>query len=120
MKDTVWERPSQPPSPEPCGGNPQGVRRSVGRGTREAGIELRNRRLGDAQPVRNGEGNTDRSAMARIAVGSHAVRDPVRMWRPFVLEPGAPVYACQSGRPSKGNRTGGVYGTGSHTGVMYR
>jgi hypothetical protein len=122
MKESYGEGLASHSNPKPCVWNPQGAARSVGRGTREPGIELRNRaKFGTKGP---------RLYKVRKAIpyGSQWL-DPRR--RPRSQRPGAreepsgsesrdPVYTCKAGRPSKAYcRTGGV-GAGSRTGVWYQ
>jgi hypothetical protein len=123
MKEPHGEGLASHPDPKPCVRNPKGAGRSVGRGTREAGIELRNHVLREVGPnLFNG--------VKAIPQGSMMLRDPRR--RPRSLRPGTreetqeteprdPVYACNAGQlPKAHSRDGGMNDMGSRTGVWYQ
>lgn len=122
MKEPYGEGPASHPTPKPCAGNPQGAGRSVGRGTHEAGIELRNQGpIGKQMP--NPYSSVKAIPERPLWLG---LRRSPRSQRPGTREetsrsePRGPVYACKAGRPSKAyGRTGGI-GAGSRTGVWYQ
>ena len=122
MKELYGEGLASHPDPKPCGRNPQGAGRSVGRGTREAGIELRNHAIpgtSKAQPVGKGEGNTARAVWLGPRRRPRSQRPGTRE-ETSGSEPRDPVYARHAGRPPKvHSRTGGTYGTGGQTSAWY-
>ncbi len=122
MKEPYGEGLTSHSDPKPCARNPKGAGRSVGRGTRKPGIELRNHgEFGKQMP------NLYRLRKA-IPDGPQwfgPSRSP-RSQRPGACEetsgsePRDPAYACNAGRPPKAyGRTGGN-GAGSRTGVWYQ
>ena len=121
MKEPYGEGPASHPIPKQCVRNPRGAGRSVGRGTHEPGIELRNQDANGTQmpnlfnrvkarpegPLWQGPRRSPRS------------RRPGAREETSGSEPRDPVYACIAGRPPKANgRTGGI-GAGSRTGEWY-
>lgn len=122
MKEPYREGLASHPNPEPCARNPQGTGRSVGRGTREPGFELRNHgEFGTKGPNRY-------RLVKAISQGPiwRGLRRRPRSQRPGAREetsgsePRGPVYACNAGRlPKASGRDGDMYGTGSRTGVWY-
>ena len=124
MREPYGEGPASHPDPKPCVRNPRGTGRSVGRGTREAGIELRNHVLREvrAQSVQRDEGN-----IARVAVVARPEAAPAQS-----------ETRCARGNSGNGTASPRVrlqkqagcqrsqvvmvacYGTGSRTGVWYQ
>lgn len=123
MKEPHGKGPASHPDPEPCARNPQGAGRSVGRGTRESGIELRNRFCsGHKGPTRTVGGRLHRTGRSwRDLRRRPRSRRPGTLEETLGSEPRGPVYACKAGRlPKAYGRDGGANGTGSRTGVWYQ
>lgn len=122
MKEPYGEGPASHPDPEPCARNPQGAGRSVGRGTREPGFELRNHgEFGKEWPNPYWRGKaTPQGPSGRGPRRRPRSRRPGAREETSGSEPRGPVCACKAGRlPKAHGRDGGVNGTGSRTGVWY-
>ncbi len=93
MKEPHREGVAHRPDPESCVGVPQGRRRSVDRGTRRPGIELRNHEIRDADVV-DGSGRQHWGwRYAQATTRSRAVEDPVYAWKLLARKAGDPTDA---------------------------
>ena len=91
MKEPYMKGVAAPSWPRVMRRRPVMAWRSVDRGKRRPGFELRNHGFGVPTLLDDGEGNTVCGDMQRVAHRPCGVRDPVHAWTLYAREPGDPA-----------------------------